>query len=92
MTLTNASGHVLVFSPCPGCTESLKAFGSVERHLLNCAAAPSLEPGASRTYAMEIRVAQNPAIATNQQEVLSWYIDRPFNSENASGPAMIAVQ
>lgn len=90
VTLTNVTGHELLFSPCPGYTEGLKEFGSVERHLLNCAAAPSLAPGASRSYSMEVRVPVDPQFATSQA-TLSWYIDRPFQSENASGPAAIAV-
>jgi hypothetical protein len=62
VTLTNASGHVLTFDPCPGYTESLSAAqvdlpenagaGSEQRYLLNCLAAPALDIGASRTFAM----------------------------------------
>jgi hypothetical protein len=46
VTLTNASGHLLTFDPCPGYTESLSAAqvdlpenagaGSEQRYLLNC--------------------------------------------------------
>jgi len=91
VTLTNVGDHPLVFNPCPGYTESLKGFAGVERHLLNCAAMPTLAAGASRTLAMEMRVPPTPAFPLRDTS-LSWSVDLPFQSQNVAAPATIAVR
>jgi len=76
VTLTNVSGRTLAFDPCPGYTQSIKSV-VVARYLLNCSAVPTLNPGESRTFAMELRVGTNGALGAGRYP-LDWSIDAPF--------------
>ena len=90
ITLTNVSGHALQFSPCPGYTESLKAFGVQERHLLNCAAASGLAAGERLTFEMQLSVPRSPRF-TSPDDYLTWSLDPPLQSRNDPAPGHIAV-
>jgi hypothetical protein len=90
VTLTNASGHALDFSPCPVYTESLKVFGVQERHLLNCAAAAGLAVGQARTFEMQLSVPNTPMF-TSPDDYLSWSLDPPPLCRNDPAPGHIAV-
>jgi hypothetical protein len=90
VTLTNVSGHVLQFDPCPAYTEGLKGYQVIERHLLNCAVVPALGVGATRTFAMEMFVPRTSS-SVGPRDVLSWDLDPPFTSENQIGPGVIST-
>lgn len=89
VTLINVSGHTLKFNPCPGYTESIKGV-VLARYRLNCAAVPTLTPGQSRTFAMELPV---PAAASTTAGTypLSWLIDGPFVEVEVPGPTNVDV-
>lgn len=76
VTLTHVSGRTLEFDPCPGYTEGIKSV-AVARYMLNCSAVHALDPGESRTFAMELRLGTNGELGAGRYP-LDWSIDPPF--------------
>jgi hypothetical protein len=72
VTLTNPTGAAVPLDPCPSYTESL---GTVTRaFILNCSAAPKIDPGASVTFAMRLDI---PAGTPAGPVTLDWQAGGP---------------
>jgi hypothetical protein len=90
VTLTNVSGHEITLEHCPGYSESLLGMASLERHLLNCGTVRTFRAAESHTFAMELLLPATAA-ATLTSALLSWIIDLPNVSENASGQPRVEI-
>lgn len=93
VTLTNVSPRTIVFATCPVYTESLKVAQVSLRYVLNCGPAGSLALGASATFAMELAVPSGASAheIAGDPDRLTWVIDPPLVSMNATAPAQVLV-
>ena len=93
ITLTNVSGRTISFGTCPGYTEALKQAQVAARYVLNCGPVGSLQTGVGVTFAMEfpIPAASAGSERSGDPDVLTWVLDPPLLSVNATGPARVLV-
>jgi hypothetical protein len=75
--LKNTSRTTVTFDRCPAYVQQLVPQGQVEVHMLNCAAAKPIAPGASEAFAMNIRVPKDAPLGGNG---LFWALD-PFGAK-----------
>ena len=81
VTLTNTGSATWSMSPCPAYDEGVKIpSGYTESHLLNCAAATPIAPGASETFDMSLSI---PANAPAGPSLLTWSIEGGSSGANA---------
>lgn len=81
VTLTNTGSATWSMSPCPAYDEGVKIpSGYSESHLLNCAAATPIAPGASETFDMLLSI---PANAPAGPSLLTWSIEGESSGANA---------
>jgi hypothetical protein len=83
VVLHNASGSTVDFDRCPAYVQQLVPNGGVEAYELNCAAAHSIRPGGSESFAMRLKVPKSAPLGVNG---LFWGLD-PLG---ANGPQLNA--
>jgi hypothetical protein len=88
VALTNPSANAIALSPCPPYRASLVSPGGLisADYVLDCVAVPSIGPGETRRFAMELAIpaSQTPTAAA----ALVWELD-PYYSQGfpPRGPA-----
>ena len=87
VVLHNASSLTVRFNRCPLVVEMLAPAGRLEVHQLNCRAAGSLAPGASRSFEMRIKI---PADAPTGANGLFWELD-PLGARGPEAVSRIMV-
>lgn len=88
VTLTNATPTTYTFGSCPIFSEEfIKNF---RRYYLPCEAAPSLSPGASATFSMELPLDPQRTPLGMDGELL-WFLEPPLDAAIASARITIAA-
>jgi uncharacterized protein DUF4232 len=85
--LQNTSHTTIRFDRCPAYVQQLVPSGQVEVHVLNCAHAKPIAPGASEAFAMQIRVPKTAPLGGNG---LFWGLD-PFGAKTPTLNARAVV-
>jgi hypothetical protein len=87
VAISNEGNRSVRFDRCPIVEELLAPAGRAEAHMLNCAAAHPLAPGATARFEMRIRVPANAPVGPNG---LFWELD-PLGAQSPEALARVIV-